>query len=177
MIKQILKNNPSISQTEMQIDGNIIYKQTYENGQDDYQIFIDEQVNPMTGQLQKCAPHFKIVPKWKLDLNPDGSERVSDISDVLDVDMNYPSIQQQIARLDVPASELDDDDFDGYEDHDDDGDEPISKFEDRAVNAVKAMSAYKTKLRDKKLEKDREALKDELRQELLSEGVNREKDA
>lgn len=144
---EILKivNNKFIQKSEFTLNGEQVFELNYPNGDLEYVtiMFLDEDV--------VNEPTLTRVPKHKLDLKNGNSEIVSDVSQVLDVDLNYPTMLEKIAQLEGLGQYDDDDDFD--EIMSEDGD-LISPYEVRAIEAQNRL----TELRKKQFEKEEEKI-------------------
>ncbi|AXH73756.1 MAG: hypothetical protein [Microviridae sp.] len=132
------------------IDGQKVVEVIYANGDVEYCTEFLDQFGTTT---------LRRVPKHKLDLVDGNAEIVSDVSLVLDVDLNYPTMLEKIAQLEGLGHYDDDEDFKDIENQSDD---PISLHEVRMQDAAKRLQELRQEEYNKNEEKILRARLDQL---------------
>lgn len=135
--------------TEYTYFGKPIKELVYPNGDAEYVIEMEDKF----GQ-----PQYKRVPKSHLDLIDGNAEIVSDISLVLDVDTKYPTMLEQIARIEGVNMSYDDDE--DFTEIDAETGEPISEHEVRIHEARERLNALREEQRLKPKDKLEDILVD-----------------
>jgi hypothetical protein len=147
--KSLLKalNHKHITASEFTLDGEDVFTLTYPNGDEEF-VTISWSIEE---ELEGTDPILTRIPKHKLDLKNGNSEIVSDVSQVLDIDLNYPTMLEKIAQLEGLGQYDDDDDFSQIMDEDGD---ILSPHEVRSQEA----QARLTELRKKQFEQQEEKI-------------------
>lgn len=131
--------------------GKPIKELVYPNGDVEYVIEMEDRF----GQ-----PQYKRVPKSHLDLIDGNAEIVSDISLVLDVDTKYPTMLEQIARIEGVNMSYDDDE--DFSEIDAETGEPVSEHEVRIHEARERLAALRAEQKKVALNKKSAVDADEL---------------
>lgn len=143
--------------------------QKLETGED---VYLFEHPN---GETEYCIKgvdatgreYYKRLPKHVFDLHKGNSEIVSDVSLVLDADLSYPTMQEQILRFERGGLMLNGtyDDDEDFTDIENDLGEPISPYEVRTQEAYERLAELRKQISEKRDEKVKEAVEDEKRLE------------
>lgn len=147
--KSLLKSlkNKNITHSEFTLDGDDVFELNYPNNDVEY-VTISWSLED---ELEGIEPVLTRIPKHKLDLKNGNTEIVSDVTQVLDVDLNYPTMLEKIAQLEGHGVYDDDEDFEQIMSEDGD---LISPHEVRALEAQSRL----TELRKKQFEKEEEKI-------------------
>lgn len=145
-----------------------MYKETNQKLESGETIF--EYVHP-NGEIEYCVQQidsigrilYKRLPKHVFD-TVGGAEVVSDVSLVLDADLRYPSMAEQLLRFERGGAIIegiydDDENFDLI----DIEDEPISEYELRTQEAYSRLNELRQKYKDQDVDRRKQFIEDEKR--------------